>query len=270
MAELAEVAQLPDALASESLKQRLAESRPAAFLDYDGVLTPIVQRPEDAVMSESMRATVRDLATRCPVCVVTGRDRQVVQELMGIDDLIVAGSHGFDIWSPQGAISHDALGEFQGLVQEVTDRLRADLGALPGVTIEPKRASVAAHYRLAAEADRDRVRAEVESLLAEYPDQLKVTPGKMVFELQPKLDWNKGRAVLYLLDALGLAAQGVLPLYLGDDITDEDAFGALRERGIGILVGDPEDPEMSGRRTAADYRLTSVDHVEQFLASLAR
>ena len=71
-----------------------------SFLDYDGTLTPIVDRPDDAVISESMRAAVRALAQRCPVCVVSGRDRRVVQGLMGVDDLIVAGSHGFDIWSP--------------------------------------------------------------------------------------------------------------------------------------------------------------------------
>ena len=71
-------------------------SKPAVFLDYDGTLTPIVDRPEDALISASMRKAVRDLAGRCTVCVVSGRDRPVVQELMGVDDLVVAGSHGFD------------------------------------------------------------------------------------------------------------------------------------------------------------------------------
>src|SRR5664279_5925680 len=104
------VRELPDALHDEELfGQRLAGRRPAVFLDYDGVLTPIVDRPEDAVISEGMRNTVRALADRCPVCVISGRDRKVVQDLMGIDDLVVAGSHGFDIWSSsEGTIAHDA------------------------------------------------------------------------------------------------------------------------------------------------------------------
>jgi len=94
---------LPDAVEhSDELARRLAGRRPAVFLDYDGTLTPIVDRPEDALISESMRNAVPGLAKRCPVCVVSGRDRRVVQELMGVDDLIVAGSHGFDIWSPAG------------------------------------------------------------------------------------------------------------------------------------------------------------------------
>ena len=69
----------------------------------------------------------------------------------------------------------------------------------------------------------------------------------MVYEIQPKIDWDKGKAVLYLLDALGLDRDDVVPLYLGDDITDEDAFRALADRGIGIFVGHAEDPEVGGR-----------------------
>src|SRR5947209_10522887 len=94
---------LPYALGeSEALAQRFIGKRPAVFLDYDGTLTPIRDRPEEAVISESMREAVRRLAERVPVVVVSGRDRKVVQELMGLDNLIVAGDHGFDIWSPTG------------------------------------------------------------------------------------------------------------------------------------------------------------------------
>jgi trehalose 6-phosphate phosphatase len=109
----------------------------------------------------------------------------------------------------------------------------------------------------------------VRALLADQPDRLKVTPGKMVDELQPKIDWNKGRAVLYLMSVLGLNSEDVVPLYLGDDITDEDAFHALRGRGIGIIVGRPDDPEVADRATAAQFVLASTEEVERFLARLA-
>ena len=266
------VRDLPDALHDERLfVQRLAGRRVAVFLDYDGVLTPIVDRPEDALISKGMRDTVRALADRCPVCVVSGRDRQVVQELMGIDDVVVAGSHGFDIWSPsEGAIAHDAGSGFEELISNVTDRMRAALGSIPGVVVEPKRASVAVHYRLVNSQEHARIGAVVDTLLTERPEQLKLTPGKMVYELQPKIDWDKGRAVLYLLETLGLDTPDVVPLYLGDDITDEDAFGALRGRGVGIIVGHAADPEVAGRATAADFVLASTSEVEQFLTTLGR
>jgi trehalose 6-phosphate phosphatase len=263
---------LPHALEDGGeLAGRMAGRRPAVFLDYDGTLTPIVDRPEDAVISESMRDAVRALAGRCTVCVVSGRDRQVVQELMGIDDLVVAGSHGFDIWSPEGgSIERDEGVGFEELLGQVTSRLRAEVGSLEGALVEPKRSSVALHYRLVPDAERPRIDALVEAVLAEHPDELKVTPGKMVYEIQPKLDWDKGKAVLYLLEALGLDQDEVVPLYLGDDITDEDAFEALATRGIGIFVGDADDPELAGRSTSADYVLTSTEEVELLLNGLAR
>ena len=263
---------LPSALTDgDALDERLAGRRPAVFLDYDGTLTPIVDRPEDAVISESMREAVRGLARRCTVCVVSGRDRPVVQELMGVDDLVVAGSHGFDIWSPEeGTLEHEAGAGFEDLLQRVTNRIRGEAGAIEGALIEPKKASVAVHYRLVSESERPRIEELVDALLAEHPDELKVTPGKMVHEIQPKLDWDKGKAVLHLLEALDLDREDIVALYLGDDITDEHAFEALSGRGIGIFVGHADDPEVAGRTTAADFVLDSTQEVERFLDTLAR
>jgi trehalose 6-phosphate phosphatase len=268
-----QIRKLPHAIDDhEELERRLAGRRPAVFLDYDGTLTPIVDRPEDAIISASMREAVRALARRCTVCVVSGRDRPVVQELMGVDDLVVAGSHGFDIWSPDaGAIERTEGEDFAALLDEVRRRAEAELDGLAGALIEPKRSSVAVHYRLVAEPERARAKAVVDAILAEHPDRLKVTPGKMVYEIQPKIEWDKGKAVLYLLEALGLDdPETVVPLYLGDDITDEHAFEALAGRGIGIFVGAADDPEVADRPTAADYVLASPAEVERFLDALAR
>jgi trehalose 6-phosphate phosphatase len=268
----ATVRELPDALRDRAqFAAKLAGRRPGVFLDYDGVLTPIVDRPEDAVMSESMRSVVQALAQRCSVCVVSGRDRLVVQQLMGVENLVVAGSHGFDIWTPQeGTIGHDAATGFEDLISEVKDRLCTEMASIPGAVVEPKRASVAVHYRLADPQHHARVSAVVDELLEEFPGQLKVTPGKMVYEVQPKIDWHKGKAVLHLLKTLDLDDDDVVPLYLGDDITDEDAFRALAGRGVGIIVGNPDDPEVADRPTAADFVLDSTVEVEQFLNTLAR
>jgi trehalose 6-phosphate phosphatase len=195
----------------------------------------------------------------------------VVQELMGVDDLNVAGSHGFDIWSPAGGEIQREEGEgFGGLLEGVQARLREELGAIDGALVEPKKSSVAAHYRLVPEDQRPRVGQAVEEILAEHPDELKVTPGKMVYEIQPNIDWDKGKAVLYLLGALDLDRDDVVPMYLGDDITDEHAFEALETRGIGIFVGHADDPEVGGRTTTADYVLHTFEEVEWFLHTLVR
>jgi trehalose 6-phosphate phosphatase len=203
--------------------------------------------------------------------VVSGRDRQVVQKLMGIDNLVVAGSHGFEIWSPEGgSVEREEGVGFKALLERVTGRLHEEVGSLEGALIEPKKSSVALHHRLVRDAERPKVHAVVEAVLAEHPDELKVTPGKMVYEIQPKLDWDKGKAVLYLLEAIGLDEDSVMPLYVGDDVTDEHAFEALATRGIGIPVGNAGDPELAGRSTAADYVLASTGEVERLLNELAR
>jgi trehalose 6-phosphate phosphatase len=183
---------------------------------------------------------------------------------MGVDDLIVAGSHGFDIWSPAGGeIQREEGEEFGRLLEGVEARLREELGGIEGALIEPKKSSVAAHYRLVSEDERPRVGRVVDEILTELP-------GKMVYEIQPNIDWDKGKAVLYLLGALDLDRDDVVPMYLGDDITDEHAFGALATRSIGVFVGSADDPEVAGRTTAADYVLHDVQEVERFLDTLAR
>jgi trehalose 6-phosphate phosphatase len=265
------ISELPHAIANwEDLERRLEGKRPAIFLDYDGTLTPIVERPENAIISERMRESVRTLAERFPVCVVSGRDRPVVQELMGLNNLIVAGSHGFDIWSPeQGTIEREeGGGEFEELLEQVRTRLHEVMDPIEGALVEPKKASVAAHFRLVSEDERHKIKDLVDEILAAHPDRLKVTPGKMVYEIQPKVDWDKGKAVLYLLEALDLKRDDVVPIYLGDDVTDEDAFRALKGIGIGIFVGRASDPEVGGRTTAADYVLNATDEVGRFLETL--
>ncbi|MCB2102425.1 MAG: trehalose-phosphatase [Rhodobacterales bacterium] len=269
------IGDLPNALGSLSaIAERLSGRRPAVFLDYDGTLTPIVDRPEDAILTDAMRATVRDLAERCLVAIVSGRDRPDVQALVGLDNLFYAGSHGFDIAGPHGAeIQHEVGAEYYGLLQTLEDALRAEMAGVEGAIVEHKKVSFAVHYRLVSEAQRADVRAAVDRALADHPD-LQVKPGKMVWEVQPRLDWHKGKAVLYLLDALDLAGDDVLPLYFGDDHTDEDAFRALAARGpgrgLGIFVGRDDDPEVAGRVTAADFKVPTPDDAGRLLDRLAR
>jgi trehalose-phosphatase len=276
---LSRISDLPHALRDgRRFAHRVDRRQPAVFLDYDGTLTPIVDRPEDAVISESMRDAVRRLSGRCTVCVISGRDRPLVAQWMGIDGLVVAGSHGFDIGSHRsGEVGLDAAIGFEDLLSTITDRLRAEVEPLPGAVVEPKRFSVAVHYRLVAARQHPAVAAAVDTLLADYPHRLKVTPGKMVYEIQPNVEWDKGRAVLYLCQALHVDSDEFVPLYLGDDITDEDAFTALKQPsrrlpnrpGIGVVVADLGDPEQAGRTTAADFVLESVGEVQRFLNTLA-
>lgn len=254
---------LPQALEHYAeLERALSGRRPAVFLDYDGTLTPIVDRPDLAILAAETRAVVSDLADLCTVAIVSGRDRADVQQLVGLDGLVYAGSHGFDIGGPEGlSIQREEGAAFADAVRRAAALLRAAVGSTDGVLVESKRFAVAVHYRLVAATDVRAVEAAVDSVLKEVP-QLRKAFGKKVFELRPQLDWDKGKAVLWLLKALNLGGPDVLPFYLGDDTTDEDAFAALKGRGIGVLVGPPS------QETAARYRLDDPAGVERLLHRL--
>ncbi len=257
---------LPNALAAwRDLARELGQGTPAVFLDYDGTLTPIVDRPEQAVLSEAMRTTLRRLAAACPTTVVSGRGREEVASLVGIEAINYAGSHGFDISGPRagGELRLEMAEDVVPQVAAAARQIRERTASIDGVLVEDKRFAVAVHYRL---VDPDRV-SEVERAVDEALEErpgLKKTGGKKVFELRPAVDWDKGKAVLWLLDALGLDRSDVHPVYVGDDVTDEDAFRALHDRGMGILVSELPRP------TEARWALQDVEEVRALLERITQ
>jgi len=263
---------LPSALAGwDAIAARLAGRRPALFLDYDGTLSPLVARPELAVLPDAAREVLGRLAARFPVVIVSGRGREDVAARVGLPELVYAGSHGFDIAGPgagPGQLRLEVGDEVPAAIERAAGRLERELSGMirrGGVIVEPKRFSLSVHFRLADAADVPAIERVVDAALAAEP-ALRKGHGKKLFELRPDLDWDKGRALLWLLEELGLDAPDVLPFYLGDDLTDEDAFRAVRGRGIGILVGEME--EGPPRETAATYRLRDPAEVVAWLERL--
>jgi trehalose 6-phosphate phosphatase len=247
----------------EEVLRRMAGRQVALFLDYDGTLSPIVPNPEDARLSDAMRATLVTLARHYPVALVSGRDLPVLKGFVGLEGVYYAGSHGFEIEGPGGQTFE--LEEGRALIPELDAaerELASGLAGLPGARLERKRFSVAVHWRHVEVGRGPEVERAVDAVLARHP-RLRKSGGKKVFEVQPDIDWHKGRAVLWMLRALGLEGESVLPVYVGDDLTDEDAFQMLEGRGLGLVVrGEVE------RRTAADYALADVEEVRQFLELL--
>lgn len=261
-----ESAGLPSAFEQLARINALASrKRLVVFLDYDGTLTPIVARPEDAVLSAEMREAVRGLASRCTVAVISGRDVRDVRALVGLDELFYAGSHGFEIAGPPGWRAQYEIGaEFLPLLDGLERELSAALSAIPGAQLQRKRYSLAAHYRNVQQPGGEELVRRAVAAVLEHRPNLRVSAGKKVLDIQPAIDWNKGKAVLWLLEAISLDACSTLPLYIGDDTTDENAFRAVRERGVAILVR--EEP----RLTLANYALEDTGEVRRFIEALAR
>jgi len=262
------MAELASALESmEEIRGLLAGKRPFIALDYDGTLTPIVERPDLAILSAEMRGTVTALANQCTVAVISGRDRKDVKSLVDIDSLFYAGSHGFDISGPAGQrIDSQQGAEFLPILDLAEKSLQPLVADIPGVLVERKKFSIAIHYRQVEKGRVPAVEAAVDQVLAEQAG-LRKACGKKIFELQPDIDWHKGKALEWLMEALDLDGSDVLPVYIGDDITDEDAFRVLQGCGVGVVVKDDQSVEMR-RRSAARYALDDCRQVQKFLENI--
>ncbi|KAI7988542.1 putative trehalose-phosphate phosphatase G [Camellia lanceoleosa] len=256
------------------------------FLDYDGTLSPIVDDPDRAFMSDEMRSTVRNVSTYFPTAIISGRSRDKVYELVGLAELYYAGSHGMDIMCPvretvfaDPSNSIKSTGkhgkelnlfqparEFLPMIDEVFRTLVENTKDIKGTKVENHKFCASVHYRNVDEKSWSTIAQRVHNILKDYP-RLRLTHGRKVLEVRPVINWNKGKAVEFLLDSLGLSnGEDVLPIYIGDDKTDEDAFKVLREgnRGYGILVSSVP------KETKAFFSLRDTSEVKQFLKCLVR
>lgn len=257
--------ELPPALERiEELVGWFGAREPVVCLDFDGTLSPIVNRPEDATIDEATRAAVRDIARHFPVVVLSGRDRLDVEQRVGLDELVYAGSHGFDVAGPGGLrweyeAASDYLDELDALEAELADSVTGIAGAI----VDRKRFAIALHDRLVADADLPVLDAIAAIAAGRHP-RLQTHRGKRVLEFRPDVSWHKGEALLWIVDALGRARPRVTVAYLGDDTTDEDAFRTLRgaDVGFGVIVGEED------RETAAQYRLRSPSEASTLLREL--
>lgn len=259
----ATIADLPHALDSDRLWRTLLGARPPAlFLDYDGVLTPIVDDPAEATLDDAVRAAVREAAERLSVAVISGRDLADVRAMVDLPGLAYAGSHGFDMLLPDGDRERQG-DEYLADLDAVEQALRDELAGAEGVTVERKRYAIAVHTRRARDDAARRRAAGVVDRLAADAHRLRVTGGRAIQEFRPDIDWDKGRALLRLTEVLGLDVARHAPVYVGDDLTDEDAFAVIVDDGVGVVVAGADD-----RPTAARLRLDDPDQTAQLLRLL--
>ncbi|HWH17367.1 MAG TPA: trehalose-phosphatase [Allosphingosinicella sp.] len=229
----------------------------ALFLDFDGTLVELAETPGAISVSPGLVPLLRRLSERLSgrLAIVSGRAIADLERHLDCSGVAVSGSHGLELRLAGGAHIPLAgpvdLGEVRGKIERFAAQA-------PGLLVEVKPASVALHYRQApGEAER------VERFMAAlaHKSGLALQPGKMVFELRPR-GADKGDAVRAFMAEPEFG--GARPLFVGDDLTDEDAFEAAAAMGgAGILVGPP-------RATAAEFRLADVRAVAAWLEQAAR
>ncbi|XP_068650533.1 probable trehalose-phosphate phosphatase C [Aristolochia californica] len=269
-----------DQMMSGAKKKRIA-----VFLDYDGTLSPIVDEPDLAFMSEAMRSAVRDVAEHFPTAIISGRCRDKVYDFVQLQDVYYVGSHGMDImvpsehpnncgnsdtkvscWLGNEEVLFQPAKEFLPKIEEIYRALDERTMKIRGVLIENNKFCLSVHFRRVNREDWIILEEQVKDVLKDYPN-FRLTWGRKVMEIRPCIKWDKGCALEYLLDTLGFGTDtDILPFYLGDDQTDEDAFKVLERRGQGFPIIVSSIP----RDTKASFSLRDPSEVMSFLLRLAK
>jgi trehalose 6-phosphate phosphatase len=235
--------------------------RLALFLDYDGTLVSIKSRPSRARLHPARRALLARLNRRFPVAIISGRALEEVRAMVGLRLAAYAGNHGLEIRHGGKTWTHPGAARIQKRLSRILGEAKGRLARLSGVVVEHKGISGSVHFRLARRGAKAEIEAVLRMLARPQGGLFELREGKKVIEIRPRLAWDKGTAVLKIL-SLVAPERGTVPLYLGDDRTDEDAFRALAGKGITVKVGE------RGRTTAA-YRLRDVEAVWRLLRRLA-
>lgn len=246
---------------------RRRAGRMLVALDFDGTLAPIVEDPGRAALPPATRAALERLAARpdTDVAIISGRALEDLRARVGLEEIYYGGNHGLEIEGPGVQRVHEGAAASRRRIAACAELLRKRLSSIEGVEIEDKGLTLSVHYRRVArreEAERVRVVARA---ACEGREGVKVTEGKVVVEVRPDVDWDKGRATRFILAALEAGAgTGVVAIFIGDDRTDEDAFRALRGRGDGVVVAPAPPPD-----TAATAWARSTEEVVAVLEALA-
>ncbi len=248
-------------------KKRLKNTFVYLFLDYDGTLAPIAESPIKAIISEDTKELLRRLSQnpRCKIAIISGRALENVRNLVGVRGIVYIGNHGLEIEGPKLKFKSVVPAGFKEMLKKIKNDLNKKLSSVKGIFFEDKGYVLSLHYRLVDEKEVPSIQTIFHETVITYlvGNKIKISNGKKVLEIRPPLDWDKGKAALWLLARQKFVLKGkeIFPIYVGDDLTDEDAFKALKNKGATVFVGVPKKSE-------AKYYLRNPKEVKVFLKKI--
>jgi trehalose 6-phosphate phosphatase len=244
----------------ENIEARIQQAQNLfLFLDYDGTLTPIVSQPDLALCPPEVKRQLEELRDlpRIYVTIISGRSLDDLRAKVGVPGIIYVGNHGLEIENPGGSHKKILSSARARELKRITQNLRTSLEEIPGILFEEKGPILSIHYRNAPQRFFAQIPQVLKEELNQWRDRWRMASGKMVLEIRPNVDFNKGKAVRQILETF--SSLDVLPIYMGDDQTDEDAFRELKGHGISVFVGPGSLPSTAG------FFLRNPDEVQQFL-----
>lgn len=254
---------LKDAFKRKIASRVLRSAHTFFLLDYDGTLTPIMPKPEMAKLRESTRKILEKLSKNpsFSVGIITGRRIDEIKSLVKLNNVIYAGNHGLELEGHDFSFTHVKAKASKRILSEIKTALQTFSKDFPGSFVEDKGVTLTYHYRLLDPKWVKTLRGEFVKRVSPWLNRKKIQifEAKKALEVRPYIHWNKGSAVRWIL--LHEDPES-LPIYIGDDKTDEDAFKAVNDRGFSISVGNQKN-------SYAQYYVKDIYEVERFLSSLA-
>lgn len=246
---------------ADDVHRRAAGRHLLLLLDFDGTLAEFQADPQAVQLPVARREILQRLQQQATVGIVSGRRMADVRDRCGLDNVTVAGLHGLEIEGDGERYVHPDLEKAGEAITDATVRLKEVAAAVPGSFVEDKGASVALHYREADAAGQRAALERFDEIAAPYVEdgRLRVMRGSYVLELLPNIEWNKGHAVRRMTEAVRRRHPDLFVVYIGDDVTDQDAFAVVEPEGLAIAASD---------RVTAATRLDGPVAVERFLAAL--
>ncbi|TAN60709.1 trehalose-phosphatase [bacterium] len=255
----------------EKLREALSDKFIFLFLDYDGTLTPLVDNPQDADLSLESRELLRRLKdnSRCKIAITSGRKLEDLKKRVGLEGVLYVGNHGLEIEGTKINFKSPLSLHYLKTLQEIKKDLGTNIiSAVRGAFIEDKGLALTLHYRLVDKKDIPRLKDLFRQAMIAYmaKDKICLKDAKMAFEIRPPVRWDKGKVAIWLLARQHFMLQekiNIIPLYIGDDVTDEDAFKALKNKGITVRVD-------GGAGSSAKYFVKDTSEVFRLLEEIGK
>jgi trehalose 6-phosphate phosphatase len=202
---------------------------------------------------------------RFTIGIISGRALNDLRNRVDVNGIIYAGNHGLEIKGPGMEFIHPLTEETGSVIRVLSKMLSNSLSTIRGAVVEDKGSTLSVHYRMVEDEEKiEEVKNAFEQVVgvARSLGKIKTTSGKKVHEVRPNVPWHKGKAVKFIMKryAKNGRQSGLLPIYVGDDLTDEDAFEVIEGYGgISIYVGSEDS------QTVARYLLNSIAEVAEFI-----
>ncbi len=229
----------------DQIKKKLTNKHLFLFFDYDGTLTPIVKTPQQAVISKKVKGLLKELLRKpgLALAIISGRQLKDIKNIVGLKDIIYAGNHGLEIQGPKIKFESQVSPRIKSVIHNIYEKMVASFSGIKGVLLEDKGLTISVHYRLVNNKDMQGFLSLFSQITGPFTvnNSIKINEGKKVYEIRPMVAWDKGKTVLWLLarQQFLVGEDKVFPVYFGDDLTDEDVFKVLKNKGLTVFVGQP-------------------------------